>query len=162
MAKRGGKKAKRGGKKAKKHRKNPKRVAAGKKAYKKTGLYKLNKRRGKGKRKGKGRGKSKGYKAKKGTKKSRSYARKASAAGVKVPSKAKIQDAYKRIVDRGGSESHARAVVARLERMRMHAIRKGFEVHAAAQQAAKEKAHALAFADQFRKIAAEEKRRASL
>jgi hypothetical protein len=143
--------------------KNRKRVSAGKRAYKKSGLYKYNMRRKKsrGKKRRKGR-KGRKYKGKRSSKKSRSYARKAAAAGVRVPSKSKIQDAYRRIIDRGGSESHARAVVARLERMRMSQIRRGVAAHDAKLVADSERKKAAEFADLFRKIGAEEHRRASL
>lgn len=157
MARRGKKKKSYG-----KRRKNAKRVRAGKRAYKKSGLYKYNMRRKRGKgRKRKGR-RSKKYKARRSSKKSRSYVRKAAAAGVRVVPKSKIQDAFRRIIDRGGSVEHANRVVARLERMRMHQIRKGIAAHEAAQHAAKERQKAMDFAAVFRKIGAEEARRASL
>jgi hypothetical protein len=152
----------RGGKKSRKY-KNRKRVSAGKRAYKKSGLYKYNmkRKRGRGKKR-KGKGRSKKYKGRRSGKKSRKYERKAAAAGVRVPSKSKIQDAYRRIVDRGGSEQHARAVVARLERMRMSQIRRGVAAHDAKLTADAERKKAQEFADLFRKIGAEEHRRAHL
>lgn len=148
--------------------KNRKRVSAGKRAYRKSGLYKFNQRRKKsrGKKRSKRRGKK--YKNKRRSKRRASgkrahkYVRKAAAAGVHVPSKSKIQDAYRRIIDRGGSEGHARNVVARLERMRMLQIRRGVAAADAKQKADSERKKAAEFADLFRKIGAEESRRASL
>jgi hypothetical protein len=150
-----------GGKKGRKY-KNRKRVAAGKRAYRKSGLYKYNMRRKRGKKRGHKRGKKYSHKGRGGSKKSRKYARKAAAAGVRVPPMSKIHDAYRRIIDRGGSEEHARAVVARLERMRKHLIHKGIEAHEAKEKAEAERKKAAQFADLFRKIGAEEARRASL
>jgi predicted house-cleaning NTP pyrophosphatase (Maf/HAM1 superfamily) len=151
----------RGGKKRK--YKNRKRVSAGKRAYKKSGLYKYNmrrkKRRGGKRRKGR---KGRKYKGRRSGKKSRSYVRKAKAAGVNVMSASKVQNAYRRIIDRGGSEEHARKVVARLERMRRHQIHAGVVAHEAKVKADAERKKAASFADLFRKIGAEEARRASL
>jgi hypothetical protein len=161
------------GKKSRKY-KNRKRVSAGKRAYKKSGLYKYNQRRrkGRGKRrgkrsrkykaKGKHRGGKRKYKGRKESKATRKYARKAAAAGVKVPSKSRIQDAYRRVIDRGGSEAHARNVVARMERMRMLQIKRGVAAAEAKHKADAERKKAADFADLFRKIGAEEARRAAL
>ena len=153
--------AKRRHKKSRKY-KNRKRVSAGKRAYRKSGLYKYNMRRKKSRGKRRGRKRGKKYSRRRSSKKSRKYVRKAAAAGVHVPAKSKIQDAYRRIIDRGGSEQHARRVVARLERMRMLQIRRGVAAADAKQKADTERKKAQSFADLFRKIGSEEARRASL
>ncbi len=156
--------AKRRGRKSRKY-KNRKRVAAGRRAYKKSGLYKYNLRRKRGKKRrghGKRRGKKYRHHGRRHSKKSRKYERKARAAGVSVMKQSKIHDAYRRVIDRGGSEEHARKVVARLERMRRHQISAGVQAHEAKLKAEAERKKAAQFADLFRKIGAEEARRAAL
>lgn len=154
-------KRKKGGKK-KGHRKNPKRVAAGKKAWR-NNPRPFGKKKGHGKRKGKGRGKT--YRPKKkGSKRGKTYHRPmtVSTKRPKVISKETVAKAYRTVIDRGGSPEHAARVRDRLERLRLHQVKASNVAHNAAMQAAEEKKRAEEFAAVFRKIGKEEARRAAL
>lgn len=104
-------------------RKNRKRVSAGKKAYKKTGLYKYNQRRKKGgkRKKSYGKRKNKRYGKRKGSKrkKSRRYAA--------APHSNKGHEIMQRLVNRGRSPQQAAKVAARIERMRAGKAKRYFE-----------------------------------